>query len=38
VKDNYAKIMGGATDVEEMEKNEGIDVVVDLLAEATECA
>jgi protein-tyrosine phosphatase len=30
--------MGGAKDVEAMEKNEGIDVVVDLRGEATECA
>ncbi|MCC3373063.1 hypothetical protein [Cohnella sp. REN36] len=30
--------MGGAADVEAMEKNEGVEVVVDLRAEATECA
>ena len=30
--------MGGAADVEAMEKNEGIDVIVDLRSEATECA
>lgn len=30
--------MGGAADVEAMEKNEGIDVIVDLRGEATECA
>lgn len=30
--------MGGAADVESMVKNEGIDVVVDLRGEATECA
>lgn len=30
--------MGGAADVEAMEKNEGIEVVVDLRAEATGCA
>lgn len=30
--------MGGSADVETMENNEGIDVVVDLRAEATECA
>lgn len=30
--------MGGAADVEAMEKNEGIDVVVDLRAEATGCS
>jgi hypothetical protein len=30
--------MGGAKDVEAMEKNEGIDVVVDLREEATGCA
>ncbi|WP_372633136.1 dual specificity protein phosphatase family protein [Cohnella sp.] len=30
--------MGGAADIEAIENNEGIDVVVDLRAEATECA
>jgi len=30
--------MGGATDVEAMVKNEGIQVIVDLRGEATECA
>ena len=30
--------MGAAADVESMVKNEGIDVVVDLRGEATECA
>lgn len=30
--------MGAATDVESMVKNEGIDVIVDLRGEATECA
>jgi protein-tyrosine phosphatase len=30
--------MGGAKDVEAMEKNEGIDVVVDLREESTGCA
>ncbi|WP_308633836.1 protein-tyrosine phosphatase family protein [Paenibacillus silvisoli] len=30
--------MGGATDVEAMVKNEGVEVIVDLRAEATECA
>lgn len=30
--------MGGAADVEAMEKNEGIDVIVDLRGEATQCA
>ncbi|OXS54976.1 protein tyrosine phosphatase [Cohnella sp. CIP 111063] len=30
--------MGGATDIEAIENHEGIDVVVDLRAEATECA
>jgi protein-tyrosine phosphatase len=30
--------MGGAADVEALEQNEGIDVVVDLRAEATGCA
>ncbi|MFC5528246.1 protein-tyrosine phosphatase family protein [Cohnella yongneupensis] len=30
--------MGGAADVEEMEKNEMIDVVIDLRGEATGCA
>lgn len=30
--------LGGASDVEEMVKNEGINVVVDLRGEATECA
>ena len=30
--------MGAAADVEAMEKNEGIEVVVDLRGEATECA
>ncbi|MFD2330103.1 dual specificity protein phosphatase family protein [Cohnella sp. GCM10020058] len=30
--------MGGAADVEAIEKNEGIDVIVDLRGEATECA
>lgn len=30
--------MGGAKDVEAMEKNEGIEVVVDLREEATGCA
>lgn len=30
--------MGGAADVEAMETNEGIDVIVDLRSEATECA
>ncbi|KRF18623.1 dual specificity protein phosphatase family protein [Paenibacillus sp. Soil787] len=29
---------GGAADVEDMVKNEGIEVVVDLRGEATECA
>src|SRR4051794_40011557 len=30
--------MGGAADVESMVKNEGVEVVVDLRGEATECA
>lgn len=30
--------MGGATNVEAMVKNEGIQVIVDLRGEATECA
>ncbi|WP_270168399.1 protein-tyrosine phosphatase family protein [Paenibacillus sp. SYP-B4298] len=30
--------MGAATDVESMVKNEGIEVIVDLRGEATECA
>ncbi|MFC5403134.1 protein-tyrosine phosphatase family protein [Cohnella soli] len=30
--------MGGAKDVEAMEKNEGIDVIVDLREESTGCA
>src|SRR5687768_12765324 len=30
--------MGGASDVEAMVKNEGVEVVVDLRGEATECA
>ena len=30
--------MGGAADVEEMVKQEGVQVVVDLREEATECA
>lgn len=30
--------MGAATDVESMVKHEGIDVIVDLRGEATECA
>ncbi|WP_127529363.1 protein-tyrosine phosphatase family protein [Paenibacillus kobensis] len=30
--------MGAAADVEAMEKNEGIDVIVDLRGEAVECA
>ena len=30
--------LGGASDVEDMVKNEGIEVVVDLRGEATECA
>ncbi|WP_312880216.1 hypothetical protein [Paenibacillus phytorum] len=29
---------GGAADVEDMVKNEGVEVVVDLRGEATECA
>ncbi|TVY06938.1 protein-tyrosine phosphatase family protein [Paenibacillus cremeus] len=30
--------MGGAADVEDMVKNEGVEVIVDLRGEATECA
>jgi len=30
--------MGAAADVESMAKNEGIEVIVDLRGEATECA
>ncbi|WP_338016893.1 hypothetical protein [Paenibacillus antri] len=30
--------MGGASDVEQMVKNEHVDVVVDLREEATQCA
>ena len=30
--------MGGASDVEDMVKNEGVDVIVDLRGEAAECA
>jgi hypothetical protein len=35
---NNKIFMGGAADVEEMVKNEGVQVVVDLRGEATGCA
>jgi protein-tyrosine phosphatase len=35
---NNRIFLGGASDVEAMVKNEGVEVIVDLRAEATECA